>query len=163
MKLIYSQIYYVLCFKFGGSEAIITALADEYPILRKKREIFVAVLFSFYMFIGLPSCSQGGYYLVEFLNNYSAVYSILVAVLVENIAVAWLYGRYLNHIYLWNFVFHFFIVVVQICILKGTKRFCDDIYEMIDYYPGRFWCYCWKYVTPICITVSFMLDFHSFN
>ena len=78
--------------KFGGSEAIITALADEYPVLRRRREIFVGVLFSFYMIIGLPSCTQAGYYLVEFLNNYSAVYSILFAVLVENIAVAWLYG-----------------------------------------------------------------------
>lgn len=79
--------------KFGGSEAIITALSDEYPILRKRREIFVACLFGFYMIVGIPSCTQGGYYIVEFLNNYSAVYSIMVAVLVENLAVAWLYGK----------------------------------------------------------------------
>jgi solute carrier family 6 dopamine transporter-like protein 3 len=114
--------------KFGGSEAIITALSDEYPILRKRREIFVGCLFGFYMIIGIPSCTQGGYYLVEFLNNYSAVYSILAAVVVENIAVAWIYG---------------------------TDRFCNDIKEMINMYPGRFWRYCWKYITPTCIAVNF--------
>jgi hypothetical protein len=42
--------------------------------------------------VGLPSCTEGGYYIVELLNNYSAVYSIMVAVLIENIAVAWVYG-----------------------------------------------------------------------
>jgi solute carrier family 6 dopamine transporter-like protein 3 len=112
---------------FGGSEAIITALADEYPILRRKREIFVGFLFTFYMFVGIPSCTQGGYYIIELLNNYSAYYSIMVAVLVENIAVAWIYG---------------------------TDRFCMDIKEMLKFYPNRFWIYCWKYLTPICITVT---------
>jgi solute carrier family 6 dopamine transporter-like protein 3 len=80
--------------KFGGSEAIITALSDEYPILRKRREIFVGVLFSFYMIVGIPSCTQGGYYIVELLNNYSAVYSIMMAVLVENLVIAYIYGNF---------------------------------------------------------------------
>lgn len=46
--------------------------------------------------------------------------------------------------------------------ILGTKRFCDDIYEMIDYYPGRFWCYCWKYITPVCVAVillGYLRDF----
>uniref|UniRef100_A0A915HFM5 Transporter n=1 Tax=Romanomermis culicivorax TaxID=13658 RepID=A0A915HFM5_ROMCU len=34
---------------FGGSEAIITGLSDEFPILKRNREIFVALLFSLYM------------------------------------------------------------------------------------------------------------------
>jgi solute carrier family 6 dopamine transporter-like protein 3 len=116
-----------LSIKFGGSEAIITALTDEYPILKKRRSIFVGLLFAFYFIIGLPSCMEGGFYIVEFLNNYSAVYSIMIAVLIENIAVAWIYG---------------------------TDRFCEDIYEMINIRPGLFWRYCWKYITPSCITVS---------
>jgi solute carrier family 6 (neurotransmitter transporter, dopamine) member 3 len=80
--------------KFGGSEAIITAVSDEYPILRHRRKLFVAGLFTFYFFVGIPSCTEGGFYIVELLNNYSAVYSIMVAVLIENIAVAWFYGIY---------------------------------------------------------------------
>ncbi|RNA05089.1 sodium-dependent noradrenaline transporter [Brachionus plicatilis] len=121
---------------FGGSEAIITALSDEYPILRKRREIFVAFLFSFYLITGLPSCTEGGYFLVEFLNNYSAVYSILFAVLIENIAIAWLYG---------------------------TDRFCNDIKEMIGIYPGKFWCYCWKYITPSCIALILATGIYGYR
>ena len=43
---------------FGGSEAIITALSDEYPIIKRNREIFVACLFSLYFLVGLASCTQ---------------------------------------------------------------------------------------------------------
>lgn len=45
-------------FQFGGSEAIITALSDEFPIIGKNREIFVACLFTLYFVVGLASCSQ---------------------------------------------------------------------------------------------------------
>ena len=44
--------------QFGGSEAIITALSDEYPIIGRHREIFVGCLFSVYFVVGLASCSQ---------------------------------------------------------------------------------------------------------
>lgn len=44
--------------QFGGSEAIITALSDEYPIIGHHREIFVGGLFSVYFIVGLASCSQ---------------------------------------------------------------------------------------------------------
>jgi hypothetical protein len=44
--------------QFGGSEAIITALSDEYPVIGKNREIFVACLFTLYFLVGLASCSQ---------------------------------------------------------------------------------------------------------
>ena len=54
----------------------------------------MGILFTFYFLVGIPSCTEGGYFIVEFLNNYSAVYSIMVAVLIENIAVAWIYGEY---------------------------------------------------------------------
>ncbi|XP_020296597.1 sodium-dependent dopamine transporter, partial [Pseudomyrmex gracilis] len=43
---------------FGGSEAIITALSDEFPVIGNNREIFVACLFTLYFLVGLASCSQ---------------------------------------------------------------------------------------------------------
>ncbi|VBB28791.1 unnamed protein product [Acanthocheilonema viteae] len=43
---------------FGGSEAIITALGDEFPLLNRRREYFVAILFAFYMFIGIGICTE---------------------------------------------------------------------------------------------------------
>ena len=44
--------------QFGGSEAIITALSDEFKWIKKHREVFVAILFAFYFLIGLASCTQ---------------------------------------------------------------------------------------------------------
>ncbi|KIH43348.1 hypothetical protein ANCDUO_26649, partial [Ancylostoma duodenale] len=43
---------------FGGSEAIITALSDEFPLIKRNREIFIACLFSFYMLIGFFMCTN---------------------------------------------------------------------------------------------------------
>lgn len=59
---------------FGGSEAIITALSDEYELIRKNREVFVALLFSFYFFVGIFTCSAGGVYIFQLLDSYAAGY-----------------------------------------------------------------------------------------
>ncbi|KAG8036087.1 hypothetical protein G9C98_004666 [Cotesia typhae] len=97
---------------FGGSEAIITALSDEFPLIGNHREIFVACLFTLYFLVGLASCSQGGFYFFHLLDRYAAGYSMLFAVLAEAIAVSWIYG---------------------------TDRFCADIKDMIGFAPGLYW------------------------
>ncbi|XP_070156863.1 sodium-dependent dopamine transporter isoform X1 [Polyergus mexicanus] len=107
---------------FGGSEAIITALSDEFPIIGNNREIFVACLFTLYFLVGLASCSQGGFYFFHLLDRYAAGYSMLFAVLAETIAVSWIYG---------------------------TDRFCADIKDMIGFRPGVYWRVCWKFVAPL--------------
>nr|AAZ17654.1 dopamine transporter [Eloria noyesi] len=120
---------------FGGSEAIITALSDEYPPIGRHRELFVACLFTLYFFVGLASCTKGGFYFFQLLDRYAAGYSILVAVFFETIAVSWIYG---------------------------TERFCEDIRDMIGFQPGVYWRVCWRYVAPIFllfITVYGLLDY----
>ncbi|XP_058125149.1 sodium-dependent dopamine transporter [Anopheles ziemanni] len=107
---------------FGGSEAIITALSDEFPKIGRNREIFVAILFSLYFVVGIASCTQGGFYFFQLLDRYAAGYSILIAVLFESIAVSWIYG---------------------------TERFCNDIKDMIGFAPGIYWRVCWKFVAPL--------------
>ncbi|XP_011204882.2 sodium-dependent dopamine transporter isoform X1 [Bactrocera dorsalis] len=107
---------------FGGSEAIITALSDEFPKIGKNREIFVAILFSLYFIVGLASCTHGGFYFFQLLDRYAAGYSILVAVFFESIAVSWIYG---------------------------TNRFCEDIRDMIGFPPGKYWQICWRFVAPL--------------
>ncbi|XP_022916091.1 sodium-dependent dopamine transporter [Onthophagus taurus] len=107
---------------FGGSEAIITALSDEFPKIGRNREIFVACLFTLYFLVGLASCSQGGFYFFHLLDRYAAGYSMLIAVFFESIAVSWIYG---------------------------TKRFCDDIKDMIGFSPGIYWRFCWRFAAPL--------------
>jgi len=80
-------------FQFGGSEAIITAMSDEFPLIRRNREVFVALLFLLYFVVGLASCAQGGFYFFNLLDRYAAGYSMLIAVLFETIAVSWIYGK----------------------------------------------------------------------
>ncbi|XP_066245974.1 sodium-dependent dopamine transporter [Euwallacea similis] len=107
---------------FGGSEAIITALSDEFPKIGRNREIFVAGLFSLYFCVGLASCSQGGFYFFQLLDRYAAGYSMLFAVFFETVVVSWIYG---------------------------TQRFCDDIEDMIGFRPGLYWRFCWKFAAPV--------------
>nr|WLN44340.1 NTT8 [Sinonovacula rivularis] len=109
---------------FGGSEAIITGLSDEFPRLKNHREIFVAVLFGIYFVVGLAFVSQGGAYVVTLMDKYAAGYSILFAVFFETLAVSWAYG---------------------------VDRFSDDIESMIGIRPGLYWRITWKFLAPIFI------------
>ncbi|CAF1158166.1 unnamed protein product [Adineta steineri] len=107
---------------FGGSEAIITALSDEFPVLRRHREWFVGILFLFYFIVGIPSCTGAGVYFVELLQNYAAFYSIIIAVFFEAIAVSWFYG---------------------------IDRISEDVKQMLGSKPGKFWLTTWCVVAPI--------------
>ncbi|CAH1711848.1 sodium-dependent dopamine transporter [Aphis gossypii] len=107
---------------FGGSEAIITAMSDEFPLIRRNREVFVALLFLLYFVVGLASCAQGGFYFFNLLDRYAAGYSMLIAVLFETIAVSWIYG---------------------------VDRFCDDIKDMMGHSPGVYWRFCWRFAAPL--------------
>ncbi|KAL1428275.1 hypothetical protein MTO96_002671 [Rhipicephalus appendiculatus] len=110
----------------GGSEAIITGFSDEYPFVKRNRELFVAGLFTLYYIIGLASCTQGGVYVVNMLDRYAASYSILIAVFFEAVAVSWIYG---------------------------IRRFSDDIKEMLGFPVGSWWKFCWAVVAPFFILV----------
>ncbi|CAL1286112.1 unnamed protein product [Larinioides sclopetarius] len=121
---------------FGGSEAIITAVSDEYPLVKRHREWFVAALFGFYFIIGLPSCTQGGAYVVQLLDRYAAGYSILFAVFFEAIAVSWIYG---------------------------IKRFSADIKEMLGFEVGRWWKFCWVFMAPLFLMLIIVYGLISYE
>ncbi|XP_046366329.2 sodium-dependent dopamine transporter-like [Haliotis rufescens] len=107
---------------FGGSEAILTAVGDEFPILKRHRELFVGGLFTLYFFVGLASCAKGGAYVVTLFDKFAAGYSILFAVFFETLAVSWAYG---------------------------VDRFSEDICVMVGHRPGPYWWIVWKYIAPV--------------
>uniref|UniRef100_T1KSR7 Transporter n=1 Tax=Tetranychus urticae TaxID=32264 RepID=T1KSR7_TETUR len=121
---------------FGGSEAIITALSDEYPLIKKNREIFVAILFTFYFFIGQFSCAQGGAYVVHLLDTYAAGYSILFAVFCESIAVSWIYGY---------------------------DRFSNNLHRMLGFEISWWWKFCWVCMAPFFIMVIIIYGLISYE
>ncbi|XP_077995733.1 sodium-dependent dopamine transporter-like [Glandiceps talaboti] len=122
---------------FGGSEAILTGVSDEFPkSIKPHREIFVAVLFTFYFLVGLSMCTQGGAYVVTLLDAYAAGYSILWAVFFEAVAVSWFYGY---------------------------KRFCGDIREMLGSEPGMYWKICWPIVSPIFLLFNIVFGLYGYQ
>ncbi|GFY50126.1 sodium-dependent serotonin transporter [Trichonephila inaurata madagascariensis] len=115
---------------FGGLEAMITGLCDQFPIhLRRNREIFVGFVVVFIYLCALPTCTFGGYYIVNLLDSYGTAMSLLFIVFVEAAAVCWIYG---------------------------AERFSDQVKEMLGYRPGIFWRVCWKYISPVFILCIFI-------
>ncbi|XP_069694925.1 sodium-dependent serotonin transporter [Periplaneta americana] len=122
---------------FGGLEAMITALCDEYPReLGRHREIFVAVLLVLIYICALPTTTQGGVYLVNLLNVYGPGISILFVVFVEAVGVCWFYG---------------------------VNRFSRDIEKMIGHRPGIFWRVTWTIISPIFLLVIFIVSLTGYE
>ncbi|CAO1336167.1 unnamed protein product, partial [Diamesa hyperborea] len=112
---------------FGGLEAMITALCDEYPnALGKRREIFVAGLLVVIYICALPTMTYGGVYLVNFLNVYGPGLAILFVVFVEAAGVFWFYG---------------------------VDNFSADIEQMLGKKPSLYWRICWRYISPTFLFV----------
>ncbi|CAH8548690.1 unnamed protein product [Schistosoma bovis] len=109
---------------FGGSEAVITALSDEYPMIANHRELFVLGLFTFYIGIGALESTQGGIYWFHLFERTCVEYPILLAVLCETVCIAWIYG---------------------------VDRFRQNIKQMLGFQPGIFWKICWKFIAPLFI------------
>lgn len=89
-----------------------------------------------YFVVGLPSCSQGGVYVVELLDRYAASYSILFAVLCESIAISWFYG---------------------------LERFTADIESMLGMRVSWWWKFCWRYCAPLFLTVIIVYGLISYE
>lgn len=141
--LLYSPLWSVMFFlmlitlgldsTFGGLEAMLTGLCDEYPdLLRKHREIFVAGVLAFIFICALPTTTCGGFYLVELLDTYATAVSVLFVVFVEGVVICWIYG---------------------------AERFSQKVYQMLGSPPGLYWRLCWTYISPIFLLVVLVFSF----
>ncbi|KAF8791101.1 Sodium- and chloride-dependent glycine like protein [Argiope bruennichi] len=89
--------------EFGMFETAVSAFVDEYPsFLQKRKTLFTAFLCILMFLLGLPCVTQGGIYVVQLMDWYSAAFSLMVISLLETVAVAWIYGvdRFLHDIFL---------------------------------------------------------------
>ncbi|KAA8592261.1 hypothetical protein FQN60_017716 [Etheostoma spectabile] len=107
---------------FGGLEAIITAVLDEYPDhLAHRRELFVLGLVVVCFLGSLSTLTNGGAYVVKLLEEFGVGCSIIAVGFLEVIAVSWFYG---------------------------IKRFSNDVQSMLGKSPGLFWKVCWVAISP---------------
>ncbi|KAF3850853.1 hypothetical protein F7725_012625, partial [Dissostichus mawsoni] len=80
---------------FGGLEAIITAVLDEYPDrFSHRRELLVLGLVVVCFLGSLSTLTYGGAYVVKLLEEFGVGCSIIAVGFLEAIAVSWFYGKH---------------------------------------------------------------------
>ncbi|OCT73096.1 sodium-dependent neutral amino acid transporter SLC6A17 [Xenopus laevis] len=105
---------------FGNMQGIITPLLDNFPYLRKKKTIFTVLCCIIGLLTGLIFVQRSGSYFVSMFDDYSATLPLIIVVIFENIAVAWVYG---------------------------AERFMEDIRGMLGHRPYRIYKYMWQYIS----------------
>lgn len=121
--------------QFAMVETVNTAIYDQWPSLRKKKHFVVLGVCSVMFLFGLPMCLQGGVFLFELLNLYSAGLCVIILAITEVIVVQYIYGH---------------------------TRFMHNIEKEIGIWiplPLKFyWKITWLFVTPVSLLLVFVMS-----
>lgn len=125
--------------QFVGVEGFITGIMDMLPptalTCSFRREVVVAICCTTCFFIDLSMVTEGGMYVFQLFDYYSASgMTLLWQAFWECVVVAWVYG---------------------------ADRFMDDVARMIGYRPLPYMKWCWSYITPLVCVGVFL--FHVVN
>ncbi|KAM3820808.1 sodium- and chloride-dependent transporter XTRP3 isoform 2-T2 [Vipera latastei] len=133
---LYSVLYFVMLLTLGigsmlgNTAAILTPLTDiKFLSSHVPREIISGSVCVIGCVIGLIFTTRAGNYWFNIFNDYAATLSLLLIVLVETIAVCYIYG---------------------------LKRFSKDLCVMIGHEPSWYWKILWAFISPILIISLFV-------
>ncbi|CAM4716684.1 unnamed protein product [Leuciscus chuanchicus] len=107
----------------GTMTGITTPILDTFKI---RKEVLTVGCCIVAFFCGLLFVQRSGNYFVTMFDDYSAGLPLTIVVILENVSVAWIYG---------------------------TKRFMQDLEDMLGFRPCIVYFYLWKYVSPVCLIV----------
>uniref|UniRef100_A0A9L0ID18 Transporter n=1 Tax=Equus asinus TaxID=9793 RepID=A0A9L0ID18_EQUAS len=125
----WSVMFFLMLINLGLGSMIGTMAGITTPIIdtfKVPKEMFTVGCCVFAFFVGLLFVQRSGNYFVTMFDDYSATLPLTVIVILENVAVAWIYG---------------------------TKKFMQELTEMLGFRPYRFYFYMWKFVSPLCMAV----------
>jgi len=125
--------------QFTMTETITTAVMDQWPQLRAHKGKVVIGASVVGCILGLTMCTQGGLYMFELINWYSASWGLLICAIVEILAV--MYGF-------------------------GAKNFMNAIKEMEIKMPAvmkYYWFSMWMAITPICLLFVLIMTLANYS
>lgn len=138
----FSVIFFLMIFTlgldscFGGLEAIYAALADEFKFIKKYRKLSMAIIHLSLFMGSLPTVTNGGMYLVQFLDTFSTSPALMLIVLFEAISISWFYG---------------------------LSKFERNIKQMFNVEVSIYFKFCWKFVGPVIIFGLFVVSIVLFK
>lgn len=135
LSQLWSVLYFIMLLLLGmGSmlgnvTAIITPLRDFKVVSHMSNELLNGLVCLFCLLLGLGFTTTSGNYWFTIFNDYGATFSLLFIVLLEVIAVSYIYG---------------------------IKRFEKDIEDMLGHQPNWYWKIMWAGVSPLLLIFLFI-------
>merc|ERR1712165_676236 len=125
--------------QFTMTETITTAVMDQYPHLREHKGKVVTGASVIGFLMGLTMCTNGGVFMFELINWYSASFGLLVCAITE---------------------------VILVMLVYGHQRFFDNIAGMgikIPMVLKWYWMSMWKVVTPLVLVFVLIMTFVQYT
>ncbi|XP_076461637.1 sodium- and chloride-dependent taurine transporter-like [Babylonia areolata] len=123
--------------QFAAVEGILTSLGDVFPRWLRWRAVILCVFVLCAFLLGISMVTGGGMYVFQLLDYY-------------------LFGSYVAQLLA-------FLEVVSVAWIYGANRFYDDIELMVGYRIGIWMKICWKYLTPVTMTVLILFNLATYQ
>jgi len=162
--------------QFTMVETLSTAVFNQWPSLRNRKAIVVTVMCVLLFFSGLTMVTQGGMFMFELFNFYSAGISVLILAICEVVTINYLYGfkRFIKHIsedmgiwiptplwYYWAAAWNFLtpaslLLILVISVVKFTPAKVGD-YTFETSVQGLGWCITFSSIVCIPLLAAYVI------
>lgn len=124
---------------FGAFETVMTALSDQWPVLRAYKPQLVLATSAAMLVLGLPFTSNGGIHMFTLFDASAPSWNLLLFALLEVVLVSWVYG---------------------------VDTFLDNMAEMninLSRVTRFYWKISWKFTTPCILTILLIFSWRDFG